>query len=89
MRGAGATISALLLILGAASTATAKSPPVAFSDCLPPPVVRPMEILLACGDGTESFRVWHWTRLRLVYTKRPAGGRPVASLALCRAGSGS
>jgi hypothetical protein len=91
-----------------------------------------MEILLACGDGTESFRVSRWTRwtrhsaravgtaeindctpscvdghvhdyravvlldrpracsgrvlftrLRLVFTRRPGGGQPVGSLSLC------
>jgi len=132
MRGAVAIIGALMLVLGVTSTADAKSPPVAFSDCLPPPSVRPMEILLACGDGTESFRVSRWTRwtrhsaravgtaeindctpscvdghvhnyravvlldrpracsgwvlftrLRLVFTRRPGGGQPVGSLTLC------
>jgi hypothetical protein len=62
MRGALATFAALVLMLGAASTAEARSPPVAFSDCLPPSSVRPMEILLACGDGTESSPVSRWTR---------------------------
>lgn len=61
MRGARITIGTLLLMLCGAGAAGAKPPPVAFSDCLPPPVVRPMELLLACGDGTESFSVTRWT----------------------------
>jgi hypothetical protein len=56
------TLGTVLVMLAGAATATAKRPPVAFSDCLPPPVVRPMEILLACGDGTQSFTVARWTR---------------------------
>jgi hypothetical protein len=59
---AALAIGTLLLMLAGAGDAGARQPPVAFSDCLPPPVVRPMEILLACGDGTESFTVSRWTR---------------------------
>jgi hypothetical protein len=62
MRGLAFTLGTLLLVLGGAPAASAKRPPVAFSDCLPPPVVKPTELLLACGDGTESFTVSRWTR---------------------------
>jgi hypothetical protein len=59
---AALAIGTLLLLLARAGDAGARQPPVAFSDCLPPPEVRPMEILLACGDGTESFTISRWTR---------------------------
>jgi hypothetical protein len=56
------TMGTLLALLAGAGVAAARQPPVAFSDCLPPPAIRPAEILLACGDGTESFSVARWTR---------------------------
>jgi len=52
----------VVMVLLSAGEATAKAPPVAYAGCLPPPVVRPSELLLACGDGTESFTVARWTR---------------------------
>ena len=55
------TIGSALLVLGAAAPALAKPPPVAFSDCLGPSV-KPEDVLLACGDGTESFHAARWTR---------------------------
>jgi len=51
-----------VIVLLSAGEATAKAPPVAYSACLPPPVVRPSELLLSCGDGTQSFTVARWTR---------------------------
>jgi hypothetical protein len=62
MRGFMVTLGALGLLAGWTGTAPAEPPPVAFADCLPPPSVKPLEILLACGDGTESFTVTRWTR---------------------------
>ena len=52
----------VVIVLLSAGEATAKAPPVAYAGCLPPPVVRPSELLLACGDGTQSFTVARWTR---------------------------
>lgn len=62
MRAVAVTVGTLVLMLGGAGSAGAHRPPVAFTDCLPPPVVKPTELLLACGDGTESFSVSRWTR---------------------------
>ena len=61
LRAVFATATALALLTGVAEAA-AKAPPVAYSDCLPPPVVRPSELLVGCGDGTQSFTVTRWTR---------------------------
>jgi hypothetical protein len=55
-------LGTVLGLLAGAGEAAAAAPPVAYSDCLPPPVVRPSELLLACGDGTQSFTVARWTR---------------------------
>jgi hypothetical protein len=55
------TLGGALLALGTAAPVFAKPPPVAFSDCLGPSV-RPQDVVLACGDGTESFHAVRWTR---------------------------
>jgi hypothetical protein len=128
------TVGAALLLLGSATApAFAKPPPVALSDCLLPEV-RPDVVLLACGDGTQSFDVARWTRwtrrsaravgtsevndctpscvdghvhhhravlladrprvcggrllftrVRLFFTARPAGGQPMGLIVTCRA----
>jgi hypothetical protein len=59
--------AALALALAAVATAAGRPPAVAFRDCLGPEV-RPSELLLACGDGTEWFDVSRWTR----WTRRSA-----------------
>jgi hypothetical protein len=79
MRGVFVTVGALLAMLGAAGPAPAKPPPVAYTDCLLLPSVRPAEILLACGDGTESFSVARWTR----WTRRSARAVGTAGINDC------
>jgi hypothetical protein len=82
MRGVTGTLGALLLLFFAADPVQAGSsrpPPVAFRDCLPPPVVRPAEILFACGDGSESFSVARWTH----WTRRSARATGTAEINDC------
>ena len=59
---AALAIGAVLAPVAGAAEATAKPPPAAYLDCLPPAAVRPPELVMACGDGTESFTVARWTR---------------------------
>jgi hypothetical protein len=63
VRSAIAVALGVLLATGAsASAAPARQPPgVALQDCWLPEV-KPDIILLACGDGTQSFDVSRWTR---------------------------
>jgi hypothetical protein len=75
MRFLPKVLATALLVSACAATASAKTPPVAFAGCLGPSV-RPMDVLLACGDGTESFEVTRWTR----WTRRSA--RAVGSAAI-------
>jgi hypothetical protein len=41
--------------------AQAATHPTVFADCLQRPTQRPDEILLACGDGTQSIGISSWT----------------------------
>jgi hypothetical protein len=62
VKGIAVALGALLLAVAATSTAVAKAPPrVALQDCWLPSV-KPDIVLLACGDGSESFDVARWTR---------------------------
>jgi hypothetical protein len=79
MRGVVILVGGLLLMLAWAGGAPARPPPVAFTECLPPPAVRPAEILLACGDGTESFSVTRWMR----WTRRSARAVGTAEINDC------
>lgn len=54
-------LATLLTVLGLASVASAAPPPVRFAGCLSPEF-KPMDVLLACGDGTASFSVGRWSR---------------------------
>jgi hypothetical protein len=72
-------VGAALLLLGSATApAVAEPPPVALSDCLLPEV-RPEVVLLACGDGTQSFDVARWTR----WTRRSARAVGTAGINDC------
>ena len=42
-------------------SAAAKALPVTFAGC-GGPLVKPKEVLLACGDGNAAFLVTRWTR---------------------------
>ncbi|HEX5925508.1 MAG TPA: hypothetical protein VFY45_16870 [Baekduia sp.] len=81
MRALAATLAALLLLLllGSAGAVPARPPPVGLADCLPPPSVRPGEVLLACGDGTSWFDVARWTR----WTRRSARAVGTAQINDC------
>jgi hypothetical protein len=79
VRGFAVTLGALMLMLGAAGAAHARQPPVAYTDCLRLPEVRPAELVLACGDGTESFSVARWTQ----WTRRSARAVGTAEINDC------
>jgi hypothetical protein len=79
VRGLATTLGAALLLLGGATApAFARPAPVALSDCLLPEV-RPQVVLLACGDGAESFDVVRWTR----WTRRSARAVGTAEINDC------
>ena len=71
-------LAAALLLSACAAPASATTPPVAFAGCLGP-AVRPLDVLLACGDGTASFEVTRWTR----WTRRSARAVGTAEIDDC------
>ena len=78
MRGALA-LGALLVAVGSANAEPARQPPsVAIQDCWLPEV-KPDIVLLACGDGTQSFDVARWTR----WNRRGARAVGTASINDC------
>jgi hypothetical protein len=79
MRGLAVSVGALALLLGCVADALARPRPVAFVDCLRLPLVRPAEVVLACGDGTESFEATRWTH----WTRRSARAVGTAEINDC------
>jgi hypothetical protein len=58
-----AIAATLAVLAGLAGPAAAKAPPVRFAGCLASaPAFKPLDVLLACGDGNAAFSVARWTR---------------------------